>query len=214
MSSRVTTYQGHARTERGAWFRAAIDSSGTVVWSGDSGITETGLTLICDDDPDQFAKAAPAPAWTTGIDYTDGALITYQGIVYQVRQPHTSQTDWPPDTTLALFLRVGSPAAADGAPPAWTTSTGYATGSHVTYQGSEYVCLQAHVSQSDWMPPATPALWSAYTPPSTTNAWAVGVAYAVGDLVTYQGATYKCLQAHTSIQTWNPAAAGSLWQLQ
>src|SRR4029077_12395540 len=36
---------------------------------------------------------------------------------------------------------------------------------------------------------------SGSTPPPGTSAWAVGVAYTVGQLVTYQGHTYKCLQA-------------------
>lgn len=45
-------------------------------------------------------------------------------------------------------------------------------------------------------------------------AWAVGKAYRVNDLVTYTGKTYKCLQAHTSLNGWEPAAAASLWQLQ
>ena len=40
------------------------------------------------------------------------------------------------------------------------------------------------------------------------------VAYKVNDIVTYQSKTYKCLQAHTSQQTWNPVAAASLWKLQ
>ena len=40
------------------------------------------------------------------------------------------------------------------------------------------------------------------------------VAYAVGNLVTYNGSEYKCLQAHTSQAAWDPADAASLWQLQ
>lgn len=38
-----------------------------------------------------------------------------------------------------------------------------------------------------------------------------GVAYAVGDVVTYGGAEYECRQAHTSISTWTPAAVEALW---
>ena len=44
--------------------------------------------------------------------------------------------------------------------------------------------------------------------------WAPGVSYSVGALVTYQGPTYKCLQAHTSQVGWEPPNAASLWQLQ
>ena len=41
--------------------------------------------------------------------------------------------------------------------------------------------------------------------------WAVGTAYAVGDQVTYQGATYECLQAHTAIVGWYPNVVPALW---
>jgi predicted chitinase/chitodextrinase len=43
--------------------------------------------------------------------------------------------------------------------------------------------------------------------------WAPNTAYAVNDTVTYGGSTYKCLQAHTSITTWEPPNTPALWQL-
>ena len=44
------------------------------------------------------------------------------------------------------------------------------------------------------------------------SAWQPNVAYSVGQLVTYQGHTYKCLQAHTSQVGWEPATTPALWQ--
>lgn len=41
--------------------------------------------------------------------------------------------------------------------------------------------------------------------------WASGVAYAVDTRVNYEGTLYRCLQAHTSQETWTPTAAPSLW---
>ena len=43
--------------------------------------------------------------------------------------------------------------------PAWATDTAYAVGNRVQYNGALYKCVQAHTSQADWMPDATPALW-------------------------------------------------------
>lgn len=43
--------------------------------------------------------------------------------------------------------------------PAWATDTAYTVGDRVQYSGVLYKCVQAHTSQSDWMPDATPALW-------------------------------------------------------
>jgi hypothetical protein len=31
-------------------------------------------------------------------------------------------------------------------------------------------------------------------------------------VVTYQGASYRCLQAHTSLANWIPPAVPALWQ--
>lgn len=47
--------------------------------------------------------------------------------------------------------------------------------------------------------------------PGTVPEWAAGVAYKVGDKVTYQGAVYRCLTGHSSQATWDPADAPSLW---
>lgn len=43
-------------------------------------------------------------------------------------------------------------------------------------------------------------------------AWQPNTAYAVNALVTYQGITYKCLQAHTSLTGWEPPNVPALWQ--
>ena len=43
------------------------------------------------------------------------------------------------------------------------------------------------------------------------KAWESGVAYSVGDKRTDEGSLYKCLQAHTSQDTWRPADSPSLW---
>lgn len=49
------------------------------------------------------------------------------------------------------------------------------------------------------------------TPPQPGGSWAVGTAYRVGDRVTYAGASYQCLQAHTAQPGWQPPNAPALW---
>lgn len=41
--------------------------------------------------------------------------------------------------------------------------------------------------------------------------WAYPVSYAAGDRVGDAGKLYKCVQAHTSQEGWNPAATPALW---
>ncbi len=41
--------------------------------------------------------------------------------------------------------------------------------------------------------------------------WAVGVAYAEGDRRKYDDKLYRCVQAHTSQEGWEPATTPALW---
>lgn len=49
-------------------------------------------------------------------------------------------------------------------------------------------------------------------PPSGSTTWAAWTAYAVGAVVTYNGISYRCLQAHTSLPGWEPPNTPALWQ--
>jgi hypothetical protein len=46
------------------------------------------------------------------------------------------------------------------------------------------------------------------------SAWAPGVPYSIGTVVTFGGQTYGCLQAHTSQAGWEPPTAPALWSVQ
>ena len=43
--------------------------------------------------------------------------------------------------------------------------------------------------------------------------WAAGVAYKLGDIVSYSGKYYECTFAHTSLDGWQPINAAALWKL-
>jgi chitinase len=61
-------------------------------------------------------------------------------------------------------------------------------------------------------PPTTSPTTPPTTPPGGTTTWVPNHAYKVGDVVTYNGVSYRCLQAHTSIVTWEPPNTPALWQ--
>ncbi|MDR8408472.1 lytic polysaccharide monooxygenase [Nonomuraea sp. 3-1Str] len=64
-------------------------------------------------------------------------------------------------------------------------------------------------------PTPTPTVTPTPTPPPTSNpggTWKAGTAYSVGAVVTYGGASYRCLQAHTAIAGWEPPNVPALWQ--
>ena len=137
------------------------------------------------------------------------------GAIYQdreqaviVRQSH-NRTEHAPADVPALFM-VYRADAEDVL--GWVAGEQVQIGTLRTYGGKTYRCLQAHMTQADWLPSATPALWEVVAEEQPgTPAWAVGVAYKVGDLVTYGGVTYSCRQPHTSIATWTPPAVLALW---
>jgi predicted chitinase len=46
---------------------------------------------------------------------------------------------------------------------------------------------------------------------ASASPWAAGVSYGVGDLVSYGGQVYECIQGHTSEPGWTPDAVAALW---
>ena len=45
--------------------------------------------------------------WKTGVKYLVNTLLQYEGLLYRVLQDHTSQADWTPDKTPALYKVIG-----------------------------------------------------------------------------------------------------------
>ena len=79
--------------------------------------------------------------------------------------------------------------------PAWAVGKAYAVSDRVQHDGTLYKCVQAHTSQSDWMPSATPALWKTVSVdeyPEWVQPTGAHDAYNIGDKVTYNGQHYVC----------------------
>ena len=79
--------------------------------------------------------------------------------------------------------------------PAWVVGKAYAVNDRTQYNGTLYKCVQAHTSQADWMPSATPALWKTVSLdeyPEWVQPTGAHDAYNIGDKVTYNGQHYVC----------------------
>ena len=61
------------------------------------------------DDDTAITAVELFPAWAIGVAYAVGARINYGGLLYKCAQAHTSQADWTPDATPALWVRVDDP---------------------------------------------------------------------------------------------------------
>jgi predicted carbohydrate-binding protein with CBM5 and CBM33 domain len=91
-----------------------------------------------------------------------------------------------------------------------------------------YSCVDLQIGDGDQpptttTPPTTTSPTTTTTPTTTTQPpttttpapgeWTVGATYAVGDTVTYDGTTYRCLQSHTvNDPTWIPPNTPALWE--
>lgn len=118
---------------------------------------------------------------------------------------------------------------------AYSSGTTYGTGQYVTSSGIDYISLvDGNVANT---PASSPAFWqragagSAVGPNgfqstdvgrlirmySTPPAWAIGTAYSVNDVVTYNGAFYIAIAAQTGKQPdaylndWLPSPASAVW---
>jgi hypothetical protein len=93
-------------------------------------------------DEDALQAVELFDAWQFDTFYEKGIRLRYAGKLYRVEQAHTSQADWLPDITPALYTEVAKP----GEIPVWRQPTGaqdaYNKGDKVHYpdeQGPVYV---------------------------------------------------------------------------
>ena len=96
--------------------------------------------------------------------------------------------------------------------PMWAIGKAYAVNDRAQYNGTLYKCIQAHTSQSDWMPSATPALWKTVSLdeyPEWVQPTGAHDAYSIGDKVTYNGQHYVCT---SNANVYAPDVYG--WQLE
>ena len=92
--------------------------------------------------------------------------------------------------------------------PMWTIGRAYAVDDRVQHGGALYKCVQAHTSQADWTPDATPALWvvvSIDEYPEWVQPTGAHDAYNIGDKVTHNG---KKWVSDVDNNVWEPGVYG------
>lgn len=190
------------------------------------------LQLFAASLPEEQALevATVYPAWAAGTAYKVGDIVSYgtnnlgDPQLYKIVQAHTSQADWLPDATPALYEAFGL--NAEGY-PLWAQPSGahdaYNAGGIVDYQGTLYRSL---IDGNVWAPDVYPAGWEVYATtepepgpepepetPAEYPAWVQPTgahdAYGVGDRVTYQGKVYESTVASN---VWSPAEYPQGWR--
>lgn len=102
------------------------------------------------------------PVWAVGIAYKVDERISYEDKLYRVVQAHTSQADWTPDVTPALFTEVAPP----GEIPVWKQPTGaqdaYMIGDKVWYPEKNTTVYRSLIDNNVWSPEVS-GLWEEVT---------------------------------------------------
>lgn len=100
--------------------------------------------------------------------------------------------------------------------PAWSgDGVKVGVGDLRVFDGVLYRCVQAHVTQDDWTPDKTPALWvparktTGQAPAEWKQPTGAQDAYKVGDQVTFEGAVWESTMDGN---VWSPAGYPAGWK--
>lgn len=94
--------------------------------------------------------------WISGESVNIGTLRLYENELYKCVQAHTTQSDWTPDITPALWVIKSAP----GVIPGWAqpdSTNPYMIGDKVTYNGRIW---ESSINANVWAPSAYPAGWT------------------------------------------------------
>ena len=106
-------------------------------------------------DEDALQAVELFPQWVTGHAYVVDERLQYNGVLYRVVQAHTSQADWTPDITPALFVVVSLDEWPEFVQPTGAHDA-YNKGDKVTFEGKHYISL---IDGNVYSPAAYPAGW-------------------------------------------------------
>lgn len=105
--------------------------------------------------------------WQPDKQYAQGVYLTHgtNGVgdpqLYKVAQAHTSQADWTPDKTAALYVAIGLD---DDGYPVWSQPTGahdaYNKGDVVDHDGTLY---ESQIDGNTTVPGSDERFWKVYT---------------------------------------------------
>lgn len=108
-------------------------------------IEQLAVTL---DDETALTGVELFPMWAIDIAYAIGDKVQHGGILYKCVQAHTSQADWTPDATPALWVIVTVEEWPEWVQPAGSHDS-YAKDAKVTHNGERWI---SDVDSNVWEP--------------------------------------------------------------
>lgn len=200
----VGTYTGQTRRSVGG---AGNESYYLMVWArmedatnnrfGDAGMSNLqvwrGLKRTADFTPPSSEVDLTG---TRAFPYVVGEYCTYNNKLYRCTAQNTDLV-WTPAHWEAISVESASAIIED-----WMPSTSYAIKDLVIYNGKLYRANTAHTSDATSFNTDI-ANWDLIGGGggSSIEDWSNSTYYVVGDIVTYGGSIYRCLNSHTSDST-------------
>lgn len=112
-------------------------------------------------DEDAIITPELYPKWSgEGVSYVADQRVRYNGVLYKVLQPHTSQPDWTPDAAVSLFARILNPDPE--VIPVWEqpdSTNPYMTGDKVHYPTADDPVYESLIDNNVWSPETYPQGW-------------------------------------------------------
>lgn len=100
--------------------------------------------------------------------------------------------------------------------PEWAVGKAYAVDERIRYGEKLYRCVQAHTSQDNWTPDATPALWTEVAKPGDIPVWKQPTgaqdAYNKGDRVWYPEKNTTVYESLIDANVYSPEAYPQGWE--
>ncbi|NEA26887.1 carbohydrate-binding protein [Actinomadura bangladeshensis] len=150
----------------------------------------------------QVCRSGSTTGWHCGTIQQLNTSVTYQeGTVYEVTQ--TNVCAEPGDSGGSFISGTQAQGMTSGG--SGNCSSGGTTFFQPVNEALQVYGLTLYTGDSN--PPDDPG-----DPGDPSGTWAAGTVYQVGDVVTYNGASYRCIQAHQAQPGWTPAAVPALWQ--
>lgn len=124
-------------------------------------LNETKAALATLDDETALDVTVLFPEWAVGKAYAADERIRYEDKLYRCVQSHTSQADWIPPKTPALWTEVAKP----GEIPVWKQPTGaqdaYNKGDRVWYPDKNTTVYESLIDANVFSPAEYPQGWRA-----------------------------------------------------
>ena len=123
-----------------------------------AGIEEVSAVLT-----DERAAELPEffPTWNPAGSYAAGDRVRYEGTLYKVLQPHTSQASWTPEAAPSLFAQIlpGQDGTEVGVWEQPDSTNPYMTGDRVHYPTINDPVYKSRIDNNVWSPAAYPDGW-------------------------------------------------------